>query len=550
MKIKNAKLVSGEVLEFGDFNVFVGGNSVGKTTFILELFSRISANDPSKYYWIKELAYHSDDVTRDMILLRPTLQRDSGTQRYYSIATKGIDGNTDTNDKLRFTDVEVAEIDKISDDKKFSDVRYRRPFVSFMSCESRLGIADSVGITGFNTAPTDPINVLYRSPGLLEKISASVLERFGYYFTLLSHVGTNLALGISREKPPVLDSNTPPVKIYEAIEEWKRNKFVPIKEAGHGMRSMIRLLISLLEPVNQVILIDEPEMHLYPRQKRWLGKQLVSLALTQNKQVFVVTHDPMILQGILDANTIRVFRIDRNDTTDAGVIRVCDFNAITDAGAIKNQDQYLQSLFYHRCIIVEGAADRSFYSNLFDDYSDLEDKDLGLVVAGGAGNSKHLAEIVSKIGLNAAFIFDQDILFSQPTLIQNIYSILGGINDPYAPLRVALDATPEIAALSHDEARWKKIKENIGYTDKAGIGSQWKIANEVAFKTTILNFTEKGIFFVPQGSLESWAPTVVEEKKRFPEKAPDIVRSDPALQKCLNEFACGVFKFIGIELKV
>jgi len=38
MRIDNAKLKNGEQLNFGDFNVFIGGNGVGKTTALIELF--------------------------------------------------------------------------------------------------------------------------------------------------------------------------------------------------------------------------------------------------------------------------------------------------------------------------------------------------------------------------------------------------------------------------------------------------------------------------------------------------------------------------------
>jgi ABC-type nitrate/sulfonate/bicarbonate transport system ATPase subunit len=51
--------------------------------------------------------------------------------------------------------------------------------------------------------------------------------------------------------------------------------------------------ITWQDPVSQILLIDEPEMHIYPTQKRWLGQQLVRLAQSQRKQVFMVTHDPI-----------------------------------------------------------------------------------------------------------------------------------------------------------------------------------------------------------------------------------------------------------------
>jgi len=107
---------------------------------------------------------------------------------------------------------------------------------------------------------------------------------------------------------------------------------MPFQDVGHGIRSLVKVLMSLLEPVHQVILIDEPEMHVYPAQKRWLGRQLVSFARLRGKQVFIVTHDPIVLQGILDSpGQTRVFRLDfQEDRTR--VIRVCDLHHLEESG--------------------------------------------------------------------------------------------------------------------------------------------------------------------------------------------------------------------------
>ena len=118
-------------------------------------------------------------------------------------------------------------------------------------------------------------------------------------------------------------------------------------------------------------------MHIYPAQKRWLGRRLVSLAQAQQKQVFVVTHDPIVLQGILDTPaTTRIFRIDM-DSEGHRLIKRCDLRHVTDVGAKRNQDSYLQGLFYQRCIGVEGAADRAFYQNIVEELfqTRIEDKD-------------------------------------------------------------------------------------------------------------------------------------------------------------------------------
>ncbi len=519
MKIASAQLASGSTLPFGDFNVFIGGNGVGKTTFLAELFHKSIGLDRSRYYWIETPVFQSLDVNADSKLLASSISKRKEGQltTYFSQAAKNIDGNIDYGDNGRFDKNEYDNLLKGVGENVLTETKYRKPFVTFSSCEARLNLTDQVDITGLDQPPQDSVNVLYRDPALLKKITNTVANIFGRKFAILSHNQRTLYLGLSLEEPPVFNRNARnPQDEFERIETWKTEKFIPISEAGHGIRSMTKLLMTLLEPANQIILIDEPEMHLYPAQKRWLGKQLVSLAKTQNKQVFLVTHDPMILQGILDANTkTHIFRVDRLENGE-GVIRACELDQIVDVGATRNQDQYLQGLFYQRCVVVEGASDRSFYQNMIEESFDVQDKDIGFVAAGGKNSSKHMAKIASKVGLNVAFIFDLDVFFD-PELLADLYNTLGGKGKPLAP----------ISKLFGGIETYAKKKTLSGYSNKAGMSGAWYRTNSKAFTKAINRLNKVGIFFVPNGGLESWAPSV-EPKVRFAELAP------AAMKKAVN----------------
>ncbi len=83
MKIKEATLLNGETLTFGDFNVFIGGNGVGKTTFLLELFTKSNGVSRSKYHWMNEPFFDSTDTKADMKLLKSSLARKGRAQIYF-----------------------------------------------------------------------------------------------------------------------------------------------------------------------------------------------------------------------------------------------------------------------------------------------------------------------------------------------------------------------------------------------------------------------------------------------------------------------------------
>ena len=466
------------------------------------------------------------------------------TLLYFSHAVKDINGHVDLSNKLGFTRDEKKGIKDHHDPGVFNNLKYRRPFIVLSSADARLGLPDNVEISALHSPPTDPINVLSRNGSLLKQIDQTIQDRFGFHFILLDHTRVQLHLGISNGPPPKFDHAGSDLQDeYEKVEQWKELNFTPLSESGHGIRSMIRLLTSMFEPVNKVVMIDEPEIHLYPSQKRWLGRQLVELAKKQGKQVFLVTHDPMVLQGILDASTTtKIYRIER-ERENEGKLKSCELKQGDDITALKNQDQYLQGLFYQRCIVVEGASDRSFYQNMTDGYPDVADKDLGFVACGGKGGTKHMAMLASKVGLKCAFIYDLDVILFNRDLVKDIFDLLGGKGNPLFELENLFEGVPSIRDAKDEKERNKGIKELTGYGDRIGVTSQWSKENQQTFDNATEILQSVGVFLVPTGTLESWAPEV-EPKIRFAELAPDVIHNAPELKEKLDSFLKKVLSYL------
>lgn len=75
MKIKALKLISEPEIQFGDFNVFVGGNGVGKTTLLLEIHAEATGVNRNKYFWLDGLEYKSDNIAADMDMLNASIRK-------------------------------------------------------------------------------------------------------------------------------------------------------------------------------------------------------------------------------------------------------------------------------------------------------------------------------------------------------------------------------------------------------------------------------------------------------------------------------------------
>ena len=546
MRIQQLTLKDAEAHTFGNFNVLVGGNAVGKTTLLTELYWN-SVRGHAGRYWVKEAKFEASNLKADLELLQSSLHKHyEGTSHYfYSPAARDISGNPDRSGDLRFGETEIKSLLTLPAEQVFGTWKHRAPFVAFANADSRLGLADSVGKMSLRESPGDPINVLFRYKDQLEKIHTKILERFGFHLVILDHVGTSLELGIATEKAPEFDHSASNLQAeFEKIEEWKRTRFTPLSQAGHGIRSMVRLLAMLFDPVSKVLMIDEPEMHLYPKQRRWLGQQLVELAKDVDVQVFLVTHDPVILQGILDsASTTKIFRVDRT-AGGASTVKTCDLQMNQGISTAGNQEQYLQSMFYQRCIAVEGPSDRSFYQAFEREFPGIEDKDLGFIACSGKGSTKSFAFLASKVGLTCAYIYDFDAILFNPDVVRDVFAVCGGVGDPLQDLESAMrEADPATASTKHDE-RKKAIEKVTGYHHKKGVTSEWARLNRALFDKIQVTLGAHRIFLVPNGELESWAPDL-EGKARFAELAPEFIRNDAQLLSGIKQFLSRVFLSVG-----
>jgi len=544
--IEKIKMRDGEELNPTSFNVIIGGNAVGKTTILLELFDNICKANRSRWYWVDTLIFNSTDMHYDMSLMLQSMvhQWDGSNLYYYSQATRNRDGNLDLGGNLRFSPSEYDKIKRDLENKEpqlsvelFGEPKYRRPFATLLNCETRLILPSATEVIRLDQPPQNPLNVLYRNRRLLREISGAIKKQFALELNLLSHKATIIDLGLADNSAPLFDPNTEDLQAEcERVEAWKSQNFTPVEEIGHGIRSMLRILVSLLDPMSQIFLIDEPEMHLYPSQKRWVGRQLVKLAREQQKQVFIVTHDPMVLQGILDTQgTTTIYRV-AQDNNGNRQIKPCVLENIPDVGAIRNQDQYLQGLFYQRCIAVEGASDRAFYQSMAEDYSEIEDKDLGFVACGGKGSSKHVAYIAAQTGLRCAFIYDFDALLTDLEVIEDVCNMLGGDTSQLRDLKPVIDNLGSAEPATKSPA--------VKQAENCGIQSSLVRDNYAAFDRAMKALSAVGIFVVPHGSLESWAPNV-EPKVRFPDRAPDVIRNDPTLKANFDNFMRPILKYLG-----
>jgi predicted ATPase len=86
----------------------------------------------------------------------------------------------------------------------------------------------------------------------------------------------------------------------ESYEAWlnllsKRTTYVSIVNVGFGVSQILPIIaVSLLSPVNSVLIFEQPEIHLHPRAQAGLGELFLCLART-GRRVLVETHSDHLI---------------------------------------------------------------------------------------------------------------------------------------------------------------------------------------------------------------------------------------------------------------
>ncbi|MGW0074302.1 ATP-dependent nuclease [Streptomyces cellulosae] len=175
---------------------------------------------------------------------------------------------------------------------------------------------------------------------------------------------------------------------------------------GSGIREALRLVLDYEFEKPQVLLVEEPEVHLHPALETALMQYLRSVS--EKCQVFLTTHST----NFLDVGALKnVYMVSKAPETTVQLLNVSEAEeAIPQELGIR-----LSSLFmYDRLVFVEGPSDeqllRIFAESLGVSFSQAS---VGFVTTGGARNFTHYAtastlSFLGKRNVRTVFLLDRD----------------------------------------------------------------------------------------------------------------------------------------------
>jgi predicted ATPase len=481
MKLKSITIQDKEII-LKNLVLIVGANSTGKTRFLQDLNFFIKNNSKGGNLWEfqnKEIETLKKDKHEFFNNLTEESSERDGKSWYLPFS----------NDNKKYSDKYYAEIK--NNTTQIDDNDIIKAFIEYLPVERRLKINGETQKTLRSLPPNDPLNLLFRERNstFFKNINEKFSDFFGKNILISDHRDPQLDLYTYDSKikklGEIVDMNN---NVYKKTEKWiEDNKILKITNEGHGIISLFNILLSLCTQINKIIMIDEPEIHLYPSLKNKLGKLIGRLS--REKQIFCVTHDNDFLQGILDSKEpCTIIKLNKNK--NKYYLTISQYNS-SKLKTSEVQGQFLKIPFVEFVIIVEGADDRYFYEYISTEIGLFGKTEFAFIPAGGKDSIQNPEKLANDLGVPYCIILDFDAL-KDNSKKKNKNNF-----DKYLRLK---NNAPLIKRIKQNAINLKGI-ENLTIQGLEAINDK-NVKSET--QNIINKLTQFGIFIVPIGTLESW----------------------------------------------
>ena len=187
------------------------------------------------------------------------------------------------------------------------------------------------------------------------------------------------------------------------IEEGAYDTKFKSKEISSGSKEILSLLTQayLSSQNTDILLIEEPELHLHPGAERQVFNILDEISEKSNTQIILSTHSEVFVNQVEVENIVRTER--DGETTIRHISEDEIEDELLDLGY--NQSRILQS---EGVVFVEGRSDKRVLTEFCESKGlDLTEKGIEVVELEGEGNTKSDARSLVKV----LFSFDIPYLF-------------------------------------------------------------------------------------------------------------------------------------------
>lgn len=554
--LERALLISGDEVSFtpAGITAIVGGNNVGKSTFLVELVNKVgqySGNPQSPTKIVDSIHTHKRGEQRDAVAWLAQHSTFFGDSTNPGFMRPGA-GHQHITSQVSHWGSDAPEVGPI------------HPFLCFYgNAQGRFGLSGSVEMRESHTdPPTHPVHALQDSAQLRSDLNRATAEVFRTELTL-DNLGRTLRLRVGR-----LEASAPPVDDVSADYREAMASLPTLDEQGDGMRSLLGILLPLITASYPLIVIDEPEAFLHPPQAHALGRQLGLLAASRQVQVIVATHDKDFLAGLLESDApVSVVRLTRDRTGVHAHQLVQDKVRELWTDPVLRYTNVLDGLFHRLVVLAEAEGDCSYLSAALDAWDSQARGDTTVATnevlflpTGGKGGMTKVARALSAVRVPVVAAPDLDVL-AEKSVLKALVEAVGGswtadmeanYDSATRDLRGSgdtvkvgsvLDAINELLSQRRDEDYTAPIKEQVKTQLRSGSGpwahvkqfglSAFKGEAAPAVRTLLSLLEAQRVVPVHEGELESLAPEIAAAKGPgwLPEALAQAAFQNSATQK-------------------
>ena len=188
----------------------------------------------------------------------------------------------------------------------------------------------------------------------------------------------------------------------------KKFAYYKMNQRSDGFKQFISLILSLSVQnetnslKNNLILIDEPEVHLHPSGVRYLREEILKIG--QNNSVFVSTHS----HYMVDTNTPERHWIVQKEKSETKISQISHESNIAEDNVIAAAFglNLFKELLPQNIIIVEGEDDKNIISHSIKLLNNVFY--YSIKPAGGASKAPGFARLLNEENINAFILLDSD----------------------------------------------------------------------------------------------------------------------------------------------
>lgn len=275
-----------------------------------------------------------------------------------------------------------------------------------------------------------------------------------------------------------------------------------LKEEGHGLRELVVLLAATYRTDWQLLVVDEPELHLHPSLARLWLSELQGECVGSARHGIVVTHEPTLVRPLTrdDLHAIVLFSPTRRPTR-IGDITLPEQEHRINGSLSENPELVSLLAFSPRPVLVEGKHDVAALSTIMQlRFPPEQTAQTDFVDCGGTTGVATWFEIATKLDLDVRAVADLDALYDGA-----VSRTLDSLASAQDRLRNEFKIEPPTfsEALKPLHSRMSREGVPADPRHKAEWTSQLADDGDAARRDALLGvLREAGVWLHPQGRLE------------------------------------------------